>query len=796
MKFLSAFKAERCISQLLAEPDANTPTAQKALKSLKNSGKGAIPVLIDALASADRHQTIGIVEALASQLNEQTFKLVAKGLSHPNERCVAGVAWAFSSSQDFPAEKLLQLFDIEDISKHALLDIVRSHLDKINVRQLLKTAYQMEPREKSALFKMIGEKAGPDLMPDLIARTAGRDNTARVHIISILGRFDLPEVLHNLHGLLADDNRQVRSAAIEALHGMSKGHDIKLLCSLLADPDLDVQSKTVELLIHLRHPDTCKFLVNVLQDESEYARRSAVEVLNELAEPDSVKYLLVAIGDGDWWVRSRACDALASIGGEKVLGAIMSLISDKDENIRRSAIEILNQTKDERAVKHLIEATRDEDWWVSERAVDALAEISSKEALPRLKEMLQGNPKAIPGVIKALGKLGDTTVVPSILAMFQRPEPEIIAQAVQSLAQLVNQSNLEQIRAQIAPLTKVDNKAIAAAARQALEKIDNRYSETLLIQDKKAKALQEPAHTLLIDDAEMQLLASQMAPKHAAQIDLGALRAGDIIENRYSYVEKIGKGAFGTVILVEDTVVGERLILKFLNANVANDEEMLKRFVHELKFSRKITHRNVIRIYDFLHLSGSYAISMEYFPSHTLGAEIGSKDGLPIEKAASWAQDMCTGMAVAHQVGIVHRDLKPANILIDDKGLLKIVDFGVAAAAGSGDTQLTKTGYVIGSPKYMAPEQILGKKVDHRADIYSVGVIFYEMLTGTPPYSKGDHMAVMYQHVQGKCPRCDELNPGIPKALADIVHKAMAVDKMKRFASMDEFNLAIATALA
>lgn len=796
MRFLSALKAERCVTQLLAEPDANTPTAQKALKSLKNSGKGAIPILIDALASADRYQTIGIVDALTAQLNEQTFKLVAKGLSHPNERCVAGVAWAFSSSQEYTPEKLLQLFEIEDISKHALLDIIRSHLDRINVRLLLKTAYQLEPREKSALFKMIGEKAGPDLVPDLIARTAGRDHAARVHIIGILSRFDTPEVLQAMESLLTDSNRQVRAAALEALGCMSKGHNIERICKLLTDPDLDVQGKAVELLIRLHHPDTCKYLVTVLQDESEYARRSAVEVLNVLAEPGSIKYLLVAIGDGDWWVRSRACDALASIGGEKVLGAIMELITDKDENIRRSAIEILNQTKDERAVSHLIAATRDDDWWVSERAVDALAEIGSKEAVPRLKEMLNGNVKAIPGVIKALGKLGDTAIVPSILAMFERPEPDIIAEAVQALSQLVTSSNLEQVRAQIAPLVNVGNESVANAARQALEKIDNRYSETLLIQDQKAKALQEPAHTLLIDDAEMQRLAGQMAPKHTAQIDLNALKPGDIIENRYSYVEKIGKGAFGTVILVEDTVVGEQLILKFLNSNVATDEEMLKRFVHELKFSRKITHRNVIRIYDFLHLSGSYAISMEFFPSHTLGAEVAGSKPLPLDKASGWAQDIATGMAVAHQVGIVHRDLKPANVLIDDEGLLKIVDFGVAAAAGSGDTQLTKTGYVIGSPKYMAPEQILGKKVDHRADIYSLGVIFYEMLTGVPPYSKGDHMAVMYQHVQGKCPRCDELNPNIPKPLADVVHKAMAVDKIKRYTSMDELNLAITAAMA
>jgi serine/threonine-protein kinase len=209
-------------------------------------------------------------------------------------------------------------------------------------------------------------------------------------------------------------------------------------------------------------------------------------------------------------------------------------------------------------------------------------------------------------------------------------------------------------------------------------------------------------------------------------------------------------------------------------------------FVHELRYSRKITHRNVIRIYDFLHLQGAYAISMEYFPSHTLSGEIPDGKPMPFEKALKFSYDIATGMAVAHQAGVIHRDLKPANILVNDEGLLKIVDFGVAAAASSGDTQLTKTGYVIGSPKYMAPEQILGKKVDETADVYSVGVIMYEMVTGVPPYSRGDHMSVMYQHVQGKAKRCQELNPDIPDDYAGLIAKAMSVDKTKRFASMDE----------
>ncbi|EQD56945.1 serine/threonine protein kinase with PASTA sensor(s), partial [mine drainage metagenome] len=175
-----------------------------------------------------------------------------------------------------------------------------------------------------------------------------------------------------------------------------------------------------------------------------------------------------------------------------------------------------------------------------------------------------------------------------------------------------------------------------------------------------------------------------------------------------------------------------------------------------------MTHRNVIRIYDFLFIQGNYAISMEYFPSHTLATEFNGEKPLELKRALQFGIDICTGMTVAHQAGIVHRDLKPANVLINHEGLLKIVDFGVAAAQRESETQLTRTGYVIGSPKYMAPEQILGKRVDERADIYALGVILYEMFTGAPPYSRGDHMSVMYQHVQGKARPPRDLNPALP----------------------------------
>ena len=781
MKILSAFKAERTVATLLAEPNSNTPAAKKALQSLSKAGPGSIPVLIDALGGADKFQVVGMIEALSEKANETNFKHFLEGLKHPNQRCVAGVARAMADSTKFNPNKLFKYLGMEGVSKSAILDILRAHAKRLNVREVLNAAYDLDPQEMGAMFKLVAALATEDLIPDMIGRMGGSDHIARAHLIGILSRFKRPEVKNTLQEQLKDTNKFIRKAAIQGLLKMdAEDIDIKLVCSLLHDPDFEVQGKAVDLVIHLHHPDTIKYLIEALKDESEFARRCAVEVLNEIADVSTVKHLLAVVSDDDWWVRTRASDALAKIGGAKVIDAVLILVQDENEDVRRSAIEILNQTKDERAVGQLIKATKDQDWWVRERAIDALGDIGSAEAVPALAEMLGGDAENIPVVLRALSKLGQADVADKLLPLLQRPEKEIRVEAINALAKLAEGGIADTIKQQIKAVDARGDSTMVKAISNALLRIESQFGDTAIGMEDKPDDGEAPAFTMLEENSQI----NQVAVTASSLLDITKLRPGDVIENRYKYMEQIGKGAFGTVILVEDQVVGEELILKFLNADVSTDEEMMSRFVHELRFSRMITHKNVIRIYDFLHLSGKYAISMEYFPSHTLAKEMAPRQPLPIKKALTWGRDIAVGMSVAHGVGVIHRDLKPANLLINDAGLLKIVDFGVAAAASSGDTALTKTGYVIGSPKYMAPEQILGKKVDLRADVYSLGVIMYEMLTGVPPYTKGDHMAVMYQHVQGKAKRCDDINRKLPSELGDVVQKAMSVDPTGRFDSM------------
>src|SRR5947207_708807 len=803
MSFFTNLRADRLVTEIRSSNDPTGAATQKAVARLKDVGPGAIESVLAALPDADKGSTMAFVEVLAGLVSQKTFPQFMRGLVEGSPRVVSGISWALTSSRNYPPHLLLEALAIPGISKPTVLEVIAAQKTRFSVRELLAAAYTQEPNEKAALFRIIGEIADQQAIPELIGRVQGKDPIARVHIINTLARFNTPEVQTALQGLLKDPNKLIRGATLSALQRMNGPIDIERVCALLRDPEIDVLNRAIDVVIKANHPETIRYLIEVLKDENENARRAAVEVLNEIGNAKSVKYLLEALKDSDWWVRSRAADALGKIGGPKVIDAVLQLVRDKDEDIRRAAIEILNQTKDERAVESLIQATRDADWWVSERAVDALAEIGSKRALPRLMEMLHtpANGKAMPIVVRALGKLGDSRLVDTLLPLVARPEREIRIEAIQALSRVADESRAEQVRNELQAQVSCPDQTISRMAAAAMNELDDRIAgatpRTSGATPTPAQAGVRPpqptpaeVRTQLISDPALAAQATKQA-EAAARLDIQTLKSGDIIEGRYKYIDRIGRGAFGTVLLMEDTVVDERLILKFLNPNVSQDEEVMKRFVHELRYSRKITHKNVIRIYDFLYIQGLYAISMEYFPSHTLGSEVVNDKPVELQRALQFAIDICTGMTVAHQVGIVHRDLKPANVLINQEGLLKIVDFGVAAAQREGDTQLTKTGYVIGSPKYMASEQILGEKVDERADIYAVGVMLYEMLTGQPPYSRGDHMSVMYQHVQRKARVPQDLNPALPPGLAELVMRAMAVDKTKRFQTMEELRVAL-----
>ncbi|UCE74806.1 MAG: protein kinase, partial [Methanomassiliicoccales archaeon] len=218
------------------------------------------------------------------------------------------------------------------------------------------------------------------------------------------------------------------------------------------------------------------------------------------------------------------------------------------------------------------------------------------------------------------------------------------------------------------------------------------------------------------------------------------LKRGSVFSGRYEIIEELGKGGMGKVYRVEDTKTNEELALKLISPTVSSDRNTIKRFINELKITHKISHRNICRMYHLGEDEGNFYITMEYVPGEDLKRMIRMTRRLSIGTAVSITKQVCYGLAEAHRLGIVHRDLKPSNIMIDREGNARIMDFGIAQSLKS--KGITGAGVMIGTPEYMSPEQVEAKEVDQRSDIYSLGIILYEMTTGKLPFEADTPFAI------------------------------------------------------
>ena len=716
-----------------------------------------------------------------------------------------GVTRILKRSGDFNPNDLLPYFENEEVSKTSLGEILLSHTDRLNPNMLLAMLDKGDSKVRPILYKLVDVVAKDSLVPDLVAKLQSNQPMVRTQILHILSRFDTKESREGLVKGLSDSNKAARQAALDGLAKLNAKENVADICRLLSDPDLTVQSAAIETLGKIRSPETIKHLITVLQDESEYVRRAAVEVLNEVGDHSAVKDLLNALRDADWWVKVRAADALGSIGGPKVFDAVLALIKDEDEFLRRTAVEILNTSKDTRAFDRLIEALKDEDWWVRERAIDALAAIGDPRAVPHLIETLNENPEAGQVVIRALSTLGDKRAIQPLLKQLDSENNALRKEALKALEALTDEENAATVQDAATRLLEMKKDDVGHVANETVRSLITRFGDQSEVRESSNAKTSVEQHGP-IEDQPTQIINAKpdgnethdekivsQSPSVKSEdefINPAQLTPNTILADRYNVIRKIGEGAFGVVWLVDDTVVNDQCILKFLNPHVAADRNMIERFTHELRYARKITHENVIRIYDLVTIGQSYAISMEYFPSHSLADEIREKDGLAfdINRSIKLMCNICRGMSPAQSVGVVHRDLKPANILINDEDLVKIVDFGLAAAARKADSRLTKSGILVGTPTYMAPEQVRAQSIDSRTDIYTLGVIMYEMLTGSAPYLGDDAMAILFQHVEGKVHKPSHFNPEIPESLENIIMKAMAVNPDDRFQTFDEMR--------
>jgi serine/threonine protein kinase/tetratricopeptide (TPR) repeat protein len=270
------------------------------------------------------------------------------------------------------------------------------------------------------------------------------------------------------------------------------------------------------------------------------------------------------------------------------------------------------------------------------------------------------------------------------------------------------------------------------------------------------------------------------------QTPVKELTTGSTFAGRYQIIEELGHGGMGRVYRALDLKLNEEVALKLVKPEIALDKGTLERFHNELKLARKVSHRNIGRMYELLEDRGYHFITMEYVPGQDLRGLIKQTGVLTAGKAVSIAKQVCEGLSEAHRLGIIHRDLKPSNIIIDKEGNARIMDFGIARTIrGKG---LTGEGIIIGTPEYMSPEQVEGKETDQRSDIYSLGIILYEMLTGRVPFEGDTPFTVGIKHKSETPKNPRELNSQIPEDLSRLILHCLEKDKGKRYQTADDLK--------
>jgi len=263
-----------------------------------------------------------------------------------------------------------------------------------------------------------------------------------------------------------------------------------------------------------------------------------------------------------------------------------------------------------------------------------------------------------------------------------------------------------------------------------------------------------------------------------------SLAPESVLAGRYQILKMLGEGGMGAVYKAKDLEVDRVVALKVIRPEYANRPEILARFKQELILAREITHRNVIRIFDLGQAEGIRFITMEYVDGQDLYSLLRSGEPLSLERKVKIAREICKAIEAAHEQGVVHRDLKPQNIMVDGTGRVLVMDFGIARSME--DTGLTHTGALIGTPAFMSPEQAKGEKLDTRSDLFSFGVIFYEMLTGKAPYVAETAVGLLLKRVQERPVAPVELDQEVPQALSDIVLKCLVVDREQRYQTAGE----------
>ncbi len=797
MAVLGSILFNRTLKQFL---DCEDPTSKKGkglTAKVRQSARDSLERILEIIPSSPSPHREILLDICKEHVTDKTEQKFLDILENDATDIRTAAAQVLSESAQINPSILFKRLHESDISKTEIINVLSFQKKHLKPEQIINNALKLEPEYADQLLALAeGSEVPIDLSLLMIDPQYIENPNLKFTLLRYFGQIEQPEVANIIVKFLTDDNKTIVMEALKTMNKLKMSFDASVILPFIETMTEYEREMALEIISKQADSELVPKLAPWTTGKADDLREILVKVIIKHITQGSLEKFLHRLDQQEWWGKEQAIKCMQKFGTNQLYGAAQGLIDHKHEFTRNTAQQFAAQHADPDDLVKAGETAIHDNWQVREKAIELLGASGKRESLAILREAAEKWPDSAVAVLKAVSQLGYSKGLEIGFLCLKMPEAMVQREALHCIAALATKQHADNVRDNIMKMVP----QLQATVRDTAEEVVNKITKDFSLSELNINR-EEFFETRLmkIDQAQSEQIARVVEkPVEATEVvkiqNIEELKNGDFWMDRYRIKGEIGRGAMGRVMLAEDEMVGEPLILKFMHPELTADGGSRERFLREVKYSRKVSHHNVIRIHDLLFKDNLCAISMEYFESKGIDEILQEVKNFEVKPGLEILLQVAHGMVAAHMQEVIHRDLKPSNILIDESGLVKVVDFGIASASSGIDSTLTKTGSIIGTPAYLSPERAKGIEAHYRCDIYSLGIIAYCMLTGQLPY-RGEPMAILFQHLEGNAPPVHEVNKKIPARVSLLVQKMMAVEAENRIQTMEDVTVAIKEAL-
>jgi tRNA A-37 threonylcarbamoyl transferase component Bud32 len=778
----------RTLKQFLDCDDLTSDKGVALTEKIRSSAKSSIKKLIEVIPTVSYPHRDVLRDICVEHSSDKSEKLLFDSLGSDQADVRSTAADILSQSSQISAAKLFKKLQDSEGSISEIIDILSFQKESLRPEQIVNNALKLKKTDAERLLQLAeGSTRDIDLSLLDIVPSSIESPTIKIMLLRYFSTLRQREVSTIIAKFLTDDNKIIIIEALKALNNLKMYFDASVLLPFIETMTNVEREMAIEILQKQANAELVSRLAPWTTGKSDELREVFIKLVVKFTTQDSLEKFLLRLEQQEWWGRDQALKSLVNHGKAQLALAAKDLV-EHDSDFVRSAAQLLASSRgDDIDLDSMADTAVHQNWQVREKSIAMIGSSGKRESLDLLRKAYDRWPDSAVAVLKAVKQLGFSKGLEIAFQCMKMPEALVQREALVTVASLASQQHAKNIRDTVLARVPGLQATVRDTAHEVLLQLTKDFSLSEL----------KVADPTLFETRLVKLDGSQNTGKtvvstsnhEATQVvnflNIEELKHGDVWMGRFRIVKEVGRGAMGRVMLAEDEMVGEQLILKFMHPELTADGASRERFLREVKYSRKVSHANVIRIHDMLFKNGLCAISMEYFESKGVDTLLDEIKSFEPEPGLDILLQIASGMSAAHKQNVIHRDLKPSNVMMNDQGLVKVVDFGIASASYNSESTLTKTGSIIGTPAYLSPERAKGLEADYRCDIYALGVVAYRMFSGQLPY-KGEPMSILFQHLEGNAKPLHELNRKISASISLLVQKMMAVEAGNRIQTMDD----------